>query len=218
MNSQGKVIGTDGIKNGQIRVLKTTIEDFGNGVAGAGLSKKDLKAIIDFIMKNNGNSDVFGSNPIAYDNSVEIVGSQETRQAMYNEVSRDNGQGGMGADNNREYGGYLEGGKAINVAPGKVGVSGVNEYVNIDFPANKSTYHSHPSGGSEKQEYNPNSYNMGDSMNRGWTQHPSPQDLQIAGGNTSYVFGMDNGMVYIYNQVCVQAIIPMLYFVTPKMK
>ena len=39
---------------------------------------------------------------------------------MFDIAGRDNGKGGTGADNNREYGGYIDGDRVIGVKPGNV--------------------------------------------------------------------------------------------------
>jgi RHS repeat-associated protein len=105
----GKVIGNDGIDDQRILVLKTTQKSFGEGeheVAGAGLSRKDLKATVKFIKANSGNTEAFQDNGMAYTNSIAIESSANNRQVMIDEVSgrgRDNGHGGTADANNREY-------------------------------------------------------------------------------------------------------------------
>ena len=51
-------------------------------------------------------------------------------------------------------------------------------------------------------------------------QTPSPKDIQVSGSYIHYVFGMSKSdrNVYIYNASGVQAVVPMKYFVKPKIK
>src|SRR5574344_3142794 len=77
----GKVVGNDGVNDQKIYAIKTTEKDF-NGVAGAGLSRKDQKATVDFIKANSGNAESFKNNGVAYTNSIGIESSSDNRQAM----------------------------------------------------------------------------------------------------------------------------------------
>ena len=226
LDKKGRLIGSDGINDGKLYVLKTSESSFGSAdnnslVNGAGVSNKDLKDTQNFIKDNSGNTQAFQSNSIAYDNSVEIVGSQQVRQDMVNEISRDNGKGGADASNNREYGGSLQNGGVVTAQPGPVSAPGQD--AQISLPVGVPTFHSHPSGSSTTIN-NPSSNNMGSvssfggsTTTRAYTQTPSPADIRNAGSHTNYVFGRSgNGNVYIYNSSGVQAVIPMKHFVVPK--
>lgn len=222
----GKVIGNDGVDDQKIYVLKTTEKSFGNSdegssVASAGLSKDDLKTTVKFIETNSGKAEAFQNNGIAYTNSIAIESSAETRQGMVNEVSRDNGKGGTGEANNREYGGSVRNGVVTAAEPGPISSPGNN--ASIILPAGPSTFHSHPSGESTTNSASAGILSTGSVSSfggtvttRSYTQSPSPADIQNAGNQINYVFGRSNGNVYIYNSNGVQAVIPMKYFVTPK--
>ncbi len=54
----GKVIGNDDVNDQKIYAIKTTEKDY-NGIAGAGLSRKDQKDTVGFIKTNSGNAEVF---------------------------------------------------------------------------------------------------------------------------------------------------------------
>ena len=208
----GKVIGNDGVNNQKIYAIKTTEKSFGEGesqIAGAGLSKKDQKLTVDFIKSNSGNADAFQNNGIAYSNSIEIESSSENRQAMVNEVSRDNGNGGTNAANNREYGGSIENGKVVIATPGAVSNPASPDNASIKLPSGVSTFHSHPSGTKTESV-------EGGTRNSWFNQHPSRTDITNSSSKTEYVFGRGDGKVYIYNKNGVQAVIPMKNFVTPK--
>jgi RHS repeat-associated protein len=209
----GRVIGNDGIDDQKIYNIKTTEKDF-NGVAGAGLSKKGQKATVDFIKKNSGNAEAFQNNGIAYANSIGIESSADNRQAMVNEVGRDNGKGGTADANNREYGGSIENGKVVTVTPGAVANPKTDATVNILLPSGVSTFHSHPSGTVVNA---PSEGTIGGTTTTySFTQSPSPMDINAAGTNTHYVFGRSSGVVYVYTANGIQAVIPMKQFVTPK--
>jgi RHS repeat-associated protein len=220
----GKVIGNDGVDDKRILAIKTTEKSFGSNdnnsfVEGAGLSKKDLNATVKFITANSGNAEAFQNNGIAYTNSMAIESSADNRQAMVNEVSKDNGKGGMSDANNREYGGSISNGTVTVETAGSISSPGNS--ASIALPVGVSTFHSHPSGSSSESSTPANSTGStvsfgGTVTSRGYVQSPSPQDINNAGGHTNYVFGRGNNTVYIYNSNGVQAIIPMKYFVTPK--
>jgi RHS repeat-associated protein len=207
-----KVVGNDGINDGRQLVLKTTQTSFGEGensISGAGLSKSDLKATVNFVKQNSGNTEAFQNDGMAYTNSVEIESSAVNRQAMVNEASRDNGKGGTTDANNREYGGSIQNGNVVLAEPGAVSNPATQSNASIVLPAGVPTFHSHPSGTrSEAVE--------GGTRNSWFTQHPSRTDVTNSGARMEYVFGRGNGKVYIYNSSGVQAIMPMKYFVTPK--
>jgi RHS repeat-associated protein len=225
INEDGKNIGSDGIKDGKVYVVKTTQKNFDSGSPSAGISKKDAKATEEFITKNSGNTDAFKSNDIAYKNSVEIEGKPETRQAMVDIVNKDNGKGGTAPENNREYGGRIKGnGEVVEAPPGPVSNPLVNPDAHIDITTygSQSEFHSHPSGtvtegGSGSSTSGGTT--IGGSSTTGSFQHaPSnnPGDVINSGKSTNYVLSRGNGTVYIYNNTGVMATIPQKYFVTPK--
>jgi RHS repeat-associated protein len=208
-----KVVGNDGVNDQKIYAIKTTEKDF-NGVAGAGLSRKDQKATVDFIKSNSGNAEAFKNNGVAYTNSIGIESSSETRQAMVDVVTKDNGNGGTSAANNREYGGSIENGKVVAATPGAVANPKTDATANILLPSGVSTFHDHPSG--TVVDAPPAGSYGGTTTTYSFTQSPSPMDINAAGTNTHYVFGRSDGNVYIYTSGGVQAVIPMKQFVTPK--
>jgi RHS repeat-associated protein len=188
IDETGRVIGNDGIDDGKVYVVKTTQTSFSTGqpenTPAAGISKKDAKATKDFIKNNSGNTEAFQNNSIAYDNSVEIVGSSDTRQAMVDIVNQDNGRGGTSDANNREYGESINRDGTVTQAPaGAVGNPLVNSNVSITLRTtfeNQSTFHSHPSG--TRTEGN---------TTGSWIQPPSYRrgDVQNSSSAVNYVFG-----------------------------
>ncbi len=208
----GKIIGNDGVDDGRRLVLKTTQKRFESetdNVPGAGLSRKEMKATVKFIKRNSGNTEAFQNNGMAYNNSVEIEGSVANRQAMVNEVSRDNGRGGTVDANNREYGGSIQSGAVAVAEPGAVADPSVAKNASIMLPDVTTTFHSHPSG--TKSEIVANG-----TKNSWFNQFPSSVDVENAGTGTHYVFGRGDGKVYVYTSGGVQAVIPMKRFVNPK--
>lgn len=213
----GKVIGNDGIDDKRILVIKTTQKYFESStdkVAGAGLSKRDQKATVDFITANSGKAEAFKNNGMAYTNSIAIESSADNRQAMVNEISKDNGNGGTNASNNKEYGGSIKNGSVVTATPGAVANPSVQSIANIVLPGGVPTFHSHPSGNILNSP--PPGTIGGTTTTYSFNQFPSSVDVGGAGGYTNYVFGRGDGKVYIYTSSGIQAVIPLKQFVTPK--
>ncbi len=220
INEDGKKIGTDGIDDKKVYVVKTTQKNFDSGSPSAGISKRDAKATEEFITKNSGNTDAFKSNDKAYKNSVEIVGQTDTRQAMVDIVNKDDGKGGTADANNREYGGRIKpNGGIVEATPGPVAnpLDDKEAHINISIYGNQSEFHSHPSGTRTEGNTDPNT--IGGSTSRGsFRNAPSNTggDVGNSGKIVNYEFARGNGTVYIYNSAGVIATVPQKYFVTPK--
>ena len=203
LDERGRIIGNDGIDDNKLYVVKNE-----------SLSRSDKNSTKDFIRDNSGNTQAFTDNNIAYTNSIEIEGSQTARQAMVTEVSKDNGRGGTGDANNREYGGSIENGVVAVATPGEVANPKTDATVSIELPTGKSTFHSHPSG---TVVDGPPAWTLGGTTTTySFTQTPSQTDVNNAGSHTNYVFGRSDNKVYIYNSNGTQASIPMNRFVTPR--
>ena len=196
----GIVIGNDGIDDGRVYVLRDK-----------DLANKTIRETAKFIKLNSGNTEAFMNNRMAYENSIEIVGSQTIRQAMFNHVSLDDGKGGTRDANNQEHGGYLDNGVAIQVPSGRVTVPDGNNSASISLPQGYDRYHSHPSGtrGGEIDLFaNPNQMGTGTLVGF-FKQPPSPDvDIPNIGNNTGYVFARGDDKVFIYNKYGVQASMP----------
>jgi RHS repeat-associated protein len=229
INENGEYLGNDGINDGKVYVVKTTKSSFDSGAPSAGISNKDRKATEKFITENSGNTSAFQSNSIAYDNSVEIAGSTETRQAMVDIVNQDNGKGGTSDANNREYGGRIKkDGTVVESPMGPVrdAATDPNASITITSYGNQSTFHSHPSGSKTESSTSNNMSGSssatigGTTTTSGYKNAPSFKggDVQNSGTAINYVFSRSNGTVYIYNNTGVKATIPQKYFVTPKTK
>jgi len=226
LNSKGQKIGNDGKADGKVFVINTTEKKFtenGETVAGAGLSNKAAKAATNFVENNSGNTAAFEANPGIYDNFTEIVGDAGIRQQMYDIVSADNGLGGTAAANNREYnGGIMPDGSVQAGTPGSVS-SPLNPVTESgSYPPGASIlFHSHPSGtvtngGVQLDPFGGNS-SMGSTRTTGFRQSPSPRDIQNAGPETRYTFGMGNPQtVFIYNNQGVRATLPASQFIKQK--
>ncbi|MEC5174222.1 DUF6443 domain-containing protein [Chryseobacterium nepalense] len=230
INENGEYLGNDGINDGKVYVVKTTKSSFDSGAPSAGISNKDRKATEKFITENSGNTSAFQSNSIAYDNSVEIAGSPETRQAMVDIVNQDNGKGGTSDANNREYGGRIKkDGTVVESPMGPVRdpATDPNASITITTYGNQSTFHSHPSGSKTESSTSNNILGSsssatigGTTTTSGYKNAPSFKggDVQNSGTAINYVFSRSIGTVYIYNNTGVKATIPQKYFVTPKTK
>ncbi|HRB72393.1 MAG TPA: RHS repeat-associated core domain-containing protein [Flavobacterium sp.] len=206
INEKGVVVGSDGIKDGKLYLIKTTKGDFDSRieVRPAGISIIEAEDTEAFIKENNGKKDAFKGNNIAYKNSIEIEGNIKTRQAMVDEVNRDDGTGGTSESNNREFGGYInKDGTIRSATPGAPGLPTDGKSITMRRDANtKTMFHSHPSGS--------------DGTNR-YRQGPSIDDIRSArdGNRTEYVFGRGNGIITIYDGTGVLATIPQENFVNP---
>jgi len=216
IDENGRYLGNDGIDDSKVYVVKTTQTSFDSDVPSAGISKSEAKATEKFIRKNSGTTEAFQNNTMAYDNSVEIIGDADTRQAMVNIVNQDNGKGGTSDPNNREYGGVVRNGAVIESPMGPVGNPKTDPNASITHPDVRTgdiTFHSHPSG---QIVEGPGSGTVGGTTTTyQWGRAPSGHDVRNASGN-EYVFSRGNGTVYIYNKSGVVATIPQIRYVTPK--
>lgn len=226
IDENGKKIGSDGIDDGKVYVVKTTQTDFDSGVSSDGITKKEAKATAKFIKQNDGNTEAFQQNSIAYDNSVEIEVSTTTRQAMVDIVNQDNGRGGTSDANNREYGGVVNMDGTVSQSPvGEVASPKKHSHASINHSINsqtKSTFHSHPSGqivegtGANRNSATGGSTTLGGSTTT-YSFQQAPSSVDVNGSTrTNYVFGRSSGRVYIYSGNGVIATIPQKRFVKPK--
>jgi hypothetical protein len=220
INEDGKKIGSDGVDDKKVYVIKTSQKSFDSEAPSAGITKKEAKATEEFITKNSGNTEAFKANDIAYKNSVEIEPNADSRQAMVDIVSKDNGKGGTADANNREYGGRIRStGEVVESPAGPVSnpITNPNASIDITSSTSQSTFHSHPSGTRSESTGGPNT--IGGSTTSGYFKNaPSYKgaDIQNSGSKINYVFSRGNNTVYIYNNTGVIATMPMKSFVTPK--
>ncbi len=204
VDEEGRLIGNDGVDDGRVFVVKSS---------ESGLPNSEIQDTKTFIQQNSGNASAFNNNSIAYDNSIEIEGFAETRQAMVDIVSADDGMGGVRPENNQEHGGAISVDGTVRAASSGTVVDPSNPDVQAASitlritPDTKSTFHSHPSG------YKTFTASDGRRMRASFAQSPSQPDINNAQGRTNYVFGMGSGKVYIYNSSGVQATLPINRFV-----
>ena len=220
----GRIIGNDGQENEDMCVIKTTETSFRNGtqtIKSAGITKDEQNATVDFIKKNTGDPAAFQNNDIAYKNSVTLP-SEGNRQAMANEVAKDNGKGGTDNANNREYGGSIQDGKVVAATPGDVATPSFNGRASIDLPPDAhESFHSHPSGTST-EEIPSESGRRTLTIDSFFYQPPSAEDIKAAGqtksarSGTHYVFGRSDKKVYIYNSKGVEAVMTLKDFLKPR--
>ena len=210
INEQGEKIGTDGIDDDKVYIIKTTKTKFDSKAPVAGITEEQRITTEKFISENSGNTAAFESNGIAYQNSIEIEGNREYRQQMINAVSKDDGTGGTSDANNREYSGKVTKSRGVvEDTPGPPGdpSKGIDVTVpggGMNVAIGQSQYHSHPSG--TKGTYN-------------WNQAPSKVvdgDIPNSDATINYVFGRRDHIVYVYNNTGIIATVPDQYFVDPK--
>ena len=203
-DEKGMLLGNDGINDKKVYVIKTTKssfedESFGNAPV-AGISKKEAKAAKAEIASNSGDASHDFSQ--AKSSFVELDGSQEIRQEVLSKIE-DDGSGGTKESNNREYGMNYERNEPLKVysQKGQPGVSGEGTEVSV-FSGDQAGlvyYHTHPSGTN--------------GMYR-WGQAPSYKDVDNKKDTetNSYVIGMRNKMVYIYNKSGIISTFPLSIF------
>ena len=190
LTGNGVLIGTDGINDGRLYVLKTSkshFDSYGNAPV-AGITKKEEKRVIK--TQDISNKDDF----------VEITGSKKIREAVVSKIE-DDGTGGTADKNNREY--LITFDKSIEpyetnsiyCKEGAVGNPAEDSAVSVsagDSP-DVNYIHTHPSGRRDGNR---------------WYQAPSRKDVE----NTTtqkYVIGMGDKMVYIYNGNGINASLPL---------
>lgn len=125
----------------------------------------------------------------------------EQQEMMMAIVREDNGKGGTGTNNNREYGGYIEDDQVIPYPPSAVShpCSGTRGFA---ARSGKENFHSHPSG----------SYSQNGRI-CGYYQEPSETDIKaVTPGKQEYVFAMAEKVVYVYNSNGILATIPFSYW------
>ena len=210
VDNKGHIIGNDGKKDGKVYAIKISkYKEFQNSQNGSEYNSKQLKDAKKFVEKNTGNKEAFLDNPEVYDCFIEIVGDEGMRQQMVDIVSKDDGKGGSLENNRREHGGYILNDGVYGVPSGDVDSYKINIRIkgeHVPFITNEErwlpTFHSHPSGKN--------------STGQNFIQHPYGNDFENAGSFTSYVFGRNNGNVYIYNNKGILSIIPQENFVNFK--
>jgi RHS repeat-associated protein len=222
LNEKGEKIGTDGMNDGKVYVVKTTQTEFDSGVPSAGITEEEKKETEAYIKSASGIPEFFDEGSIAMQNTVEIEGSAQTRQGMVDIVNQDNGKGGTKDANNREYGGEISiRGEVAAATPGAVANPQVDTEANVNTPSygddTRASFHSHPSGSrSVTTGGGANTIGGTTTTTYSFGQAPSQPDVNNSGTSSNYVFGRGSGTVYINNNSGVQATIPHKYFVNPK--
>jgi RHS repeat-associated protein len=180
VNENGKIIGSDGKKDNKTYLLKTTRNDFDSkdNAPVANISKEERAKTEGFIKANDGNTEAFQNNSIAYDNSTEIESDVSIRQSAYNSVKDLNDISDI------EYSGVINKDNQVDRI-----TRGTNTSVDIKVKeSDKWFFHTH---GSEmdmkKNGYDRYSYH----------QAPSKADVNLYPNKTGYQFGMGNKQIYI---------------------
>ncbi len=212
-DQNGVLIGSDGINDGKAYVIKTTktSKDYENEAGNsqeptapsAGITASESADTKFFIVINNGNTEAFKANNIAYENSVEIgennVGrrNMDVVHDMFSGIG-DDGKGGNRPNNCMEYGvWYNPDSGVMHRSKGNVYKNGEkNVSVEIDTRPIFHTAHSHPSGTSEN----------GSPL---FAQPPSLVDVEnmhpASKGKIGIVFGMGTKKMYIYDKDGIKA-------------
>lgn len=198
ITSTGELINRDDEDNGKLFVLRTSQTEFDSqgNVIIQGISKDVEKQVLEEKDISN------------LDNFIEITGSQEVRSTAIT-IIKDNGEGGTLDNNNREYGAcfYSDEQDSANVCALKPGPvvdpSKPMTTASISIKGNPELQylHSHPSGTNKSGRFK---------------QAPSQQDIEIASSHVSYVVGMGDKTVYIYNKDGILGTISLKAFKTYK--
>ena len=205
----GQYLGSDGENNGRVYLIKNGRDaPFGTW----DLFKAEWK-----VKLHSGNKDYFDKHSEVYDNFIETLPYNLLSEA-YNSI-QDDGTGGIEDVNNREYGGYANAeGTAWERTDiqGPVGNPQKQNFLPIyGLKDGRIKFHSHASG--TRTDGNSGfSNNVGGSsfINNtvhvdSWVQIPSDIDIGKAGIKPSYVFGMGNSTISVYNKEGIQATIPL---------
>ena len=195
-DSKGNLLGSDGIDNKKIYVMRTTktsFESYGDAPVN-NIPRKQAKAAANEVREFNGDASHDFSE--AQKSFVELDGSSNIRKEVVNCI-KDDGTGGTSDDNNREYGMNFERNNPVKVysRTGDIAKSG-GHLVNVEVPINPDliTIHSHPSG-----NIIPN-------------LQPAPSAQDVTNGldkGNSYVIDMSNKIVYIYNKTGILSSFPL---------
>jgi len=199
-NKHGNKIGSDGKADGIIYVER-------NG-EHALCGTFDLIIAKFKVKRHSGDKEYFENNPEIYDKFIPILPLGMLRDA-YNTI-QDDGSGGTGPSNNREYGGYAnaDGTKWEQTVTGPVS-DPETQNAEITLRTDRINFHSHPSGrkmkgSADRSSVGQTTFKSSDGFSA-FNQYPSDQDINAAGNTTNYVFGMGDGYLYIYNGQGTQA-------------
>ena len=190
-DNKNNYIGSDGINDNEMYVLRTTnayfdsYSEYGQRVKVTNISKKQAKAAIAEIQSHNGDSSYDFSN--ARNSFVRIDGTTETRRKVMSFI-KDDGTGGDKPNNNREYLVYFDKQDQTDIGyrVGDIGNPDTDRDISVGYKGydGMAYFHTHPSGYSSKS----------------WKQPPSVQDISNGEKFNMYVIGMGNKTVYIYNK------------------
>ena len=184
------------------------------------ISNADAKSAAREIKKGNFDSEIVKQNTVEIEN-LDVISE------MYSNI-KDNGQGGIAEENNREYGGIKKKDGTLTSEIGEIADPQNNPNAHISLSKSKVHYHSHPSGykGDEPltpaQEMAKSVAPVGTTISNGsssyfFMQGTSRQDqLNISPSGTGYQFGMRTGMGCIYNNTGIVATLPISVLSTKK--
>jgi|GEM_PF-3635452 hypothetical protein len=233
LDEKGNWLGTDGLKNDSLYLIRTSERNFAGGGRAAGISPGEANKAKKDIRKWNGITDSFHRNPWIYFDFQIMESRISIRQKMLSIVKKDDGRG-EGDRDNREYGGTIACNyKVLEQPPGSVSTPRQDAEITIKIASNTiADFHSHPSGrirrlpnlstgDSAIVHMGPNAEALQDTCC--YYQPPSPEDIYSIGVRpgpdsipdcefavevVGYVFGIGDGNVYIYTRKGITAIMP----------
>jgi hypothetical protein len=204
LDEKGSWLGTDGLKNDSLYLIRTSERNFAGGGRAAGISPTEANKAKKDIHKWTGITDSFHRNPWIYFDFQIIESRVSIRQQMLSVVKKDDGRG-EGDRDNREYGGTIACNyKVLEQPPGPVSTPGQDAEITIKIASNTiADFHSHPSGRYNQPPSPEDIYSIG--------VRPGPDstpDCEFAVEVVGYVFGIGDGNVYIFTRKGITAMMP----------
>ena len=207
--TRGQFLGNDGNADGRVYVIKNG-ENAPYGTKVLLISSLKIKL-------HSGNSEYFKEHPEIYDYFIAILPIELLKEA-YNTIL-DDGTGGTCDANNREYGGYAnDEGTAWEKTSiiGPVGNPKEQDFLPIPgLKPGRIRFHSHASGTMTDEDVGTINNVGGGMFNNysvytySWVQTPSQADIKQAGIKPSYVFGMGDKTLSVYDKNGTMATIPL---------
>ena len=196
-------IGSDGINDGKVYVIKTSETSMTNGkeqIPAAGQSEQTSTDAMNFVSNNSGNTLAFLCNPSIYDKFVELPGSSQERNDAL-DYSNSSALAFPGLESSYESATYTNKNGSYTRSSMDIGqevIPGESQVRFVFAPMEgkkgwdiRLIFHSHPA---RNTKGNPLS------------QPPSLHDVNNSKSSMRVVHGQGSGKVYLYNNGQIQAV------------
>jgi hypothetical protein len=242
LDEKGNHLGTDGLKNDSLYVIKTTQREFAGGGRAAGISSEEANKAKTCVFRWDGVADSFRRHPWIYFDFQSIEWRDSIREQMIAIVSKDDGPGEK-EKNKREFGGTVAANyKVLENHPGDISTRGEEVRIFLTIRSNTiEEFHTHPSGGIH-QSKDRSTGNIEKVLTNAsaarpqqdscfpcdYCQPPPPEDIRQIGikpgpdstangervvDRVGYVFGMCDRKVYVFTDKGITAVLPRERFV-----